>query len=168
MKLHTINKKKPTKKFVGRKRKTAEEEGEEHHPITARGLRDPLSAWKFDGVFAGDEAVRPRLLHLPLLDSRSHPVGHGVCQFSLGHDVFRCKVLLAHPNLCLGAVREKETDAEIGNGGGGGEGELVNSKKPYSLLIYLLSEGMWAETWRMERKRQPTNGQENIKLPRYP
>jgi hypothetical protein len=44
VKLHTINKKEPTKKFVGRKRQSAEEEGEEHHPITARGLRDPLSA----------------------------------------------------------------------------------------------------------------------------
>jgi hypothetical protein len=52
-----------------------------------------------------------------------------------------------HPNLCLGAVREKETDVKIGNGGGGREGELVNSKKPHSLLIYLLSEATWAETW---------------------
>jgi hypothetical protein len=107
MKLHTINKKKPTKKFTGRKRKIAEEEGEEHHPITARGLRDPLSAWKLDGILAGDEAVRPRLLHLLLLDIRLHPVSRGVCRFSLGHDVLRRKVLHAHLNLCLGAVREK-------------------------------------------------------------
>jgi hypothetical protein len=44
VKLHTINKEKPTKKLVGRKRKAAEEEGKEHYPITARGLRDPLGA----------------------------------------------------------------------------------------------------------------------------
>jgi hypothetical protein len=30
VKLHTVNKEKPTKEFVGRKRKTTEEEGEEH------------------------------------------------------------------------------------------------------------------------------------------
>jgi hypothetical protein len=107
MKLHTVNKKKPMKKFVGRKRKTAEEEGEEHHPITARGLRDPLSAWKLDGVLTGDEAIHPRLLHLLLLDSRSHLVSRRVCQFSLGHDVLRRKVLHAHLNLRLGAVREE-------------------------------------------------------------
>jgi hypothetical protein len=44
VKLHTINKEKPTKKLVSRKRKAAEEEGKEHYPITARGLRDPLGA----------------------------------------------------------------------------------------------------------------------------
>jgi hypothetical protein len=26
-------------------------------------------------------------------------------------------------------------------------------------FIYLLGEGSWAETWRKDRKRQPTNGQ---------
>jgi hypothetical protein len=48
VKLHTINKEKPTKKLEGRKRKTAEEESKEHYPITTRGLRDPFSAWKLD------------------------------------------------------------------------------------------------------------------------
>jgi hypothetical protein len=44
VKLHTINKEKPTEKLVGRKRVSAEKEGKEHYPITARGLRDPLGA----------------------------------------------------------------------------------------------------------------------------
>jgi hypothetical protein len=35
VKLHAINEEEPTKKFVGRKRKTAKEESEKHHPITA-------------------------------------------------------------------------------------------------------------------------------------
>jgi hypothetical protein len=48
VKLHTVNKEKPMKKLVGRKRKAAEKKGKEHYPITARGLRDPLSAWKLD------------------------------------------------------------------------------------------------------------------------
>jgi hypothetical protein len=66
-----------------------------------------------------------------------------------------------------GYVRE-EQGARIGNGGGSGEEELVNSINPHSPLIYLLGEGTWAETWRKERKRQPTNGQRNTKLLRYP
>jgi hypothetical protein len=44
VKLHTVNKENPTKKFVGRKRKTMEEESEEHYPITTQGLRDLLRA----------------------------------------------------------------------------------------------------------------------------
>jgi hypothetical protein len=58
-----------------------------------------------------------------------------------------------------GGYAREEQEAEIDNGGGGGEKELVNS-----------TEGAetWAEMWRKERKRQPTNGQRNTKLPRYP
>jgi hypothetical protein len=67
-----------------------------------------------------------------------------------------------------GGCAREEQEAEIDNGSGGGEKELVNSKNPHYPLIYLLGEGMWAETWQKERKRQPTNGQENTKLPRYP
>jgi hypothetical protein len=48
VKLHTINKEKPTKKLVGRKRKATEKEGKENYPITTRGLWDLLSAWKLD------------------------------------------------------------------------------------------------------------------------
>jgi hypothetical protein len=65
-----------------------------------------------------------------------------------------------------GYAREKQ-EAEIDNGGGR-EKELVNSTNPHYPFIYLLGEGTWAETWRKERKRQPTNGQRDIKLPRYP
>jgi hypothetical protein len=66
VKLHTVHKEKPTKEFVGRKRKTTEEEGKEHYPITTRGLRDPLCAGELDRIFGRDEAVRPGLLHLLL------------------------------------------------------------------------------------------------------
>jgi hypothetical protein len=65
-----------------------------------------------------------------------------------------------------GYVRE-EQEAEIDNGGGR-EKELVNNTNPHYPFIYLLGEGTWAKTWQKERKRQPTNGQENTKLPRYP
>jgi hypothetical protein len=81
--LHTVDKEEPTEKLVGRKRKAAEEKSKEHYPITARGLRDPLSAWKLDGILGGDEAVRLGFLHL-LHDGRAHlasgrrGLGHGV------------------------------------------------------------------------------------------
>jgi hypothetical protein len=48
VKLHTVDKEKPTKKFVGRKRKAAEEEGKKHYLKAARGLRDPLSIGELD------------------------------------------------------------------------------------------------------------------------
>jgi hypothetical protein len=44
VKLHAVNKEKPMKKFVGRKRKTAQKKREKHHPIAARGLGDALGA----------------------------------------------------------------------------------------------------------------------------
>jgi hypothetical protein len=66
------------------------------------------------------------------------------------------------------ARKEKEAKIDNGGGGGGGEKELVNSKIPYYPLIYLLREGSWAETWRKERKRQPTNSQKLGKLQCYP
>jgi hypothetical protein len=78
VKLHTVNKEKPTKELVGRKRKTTEEESEEHYPITTWGLRDPLRAWKLDRILGGDEAVCPGILHLLLRDGRGHPAGRGV------------------------------------------------------------------------------------------
>jgi hypothetical protein len=64
VKLHTINKEEPTEELVGRKRKAAEEESKEYYPITARGLRDLLSAGKLDGILGGDEAICPGFLHL--------------------------------------------------------------------------------------------------------
>jgi hypothetical protein len=84
VKLHTINKEKTTKEFVGRKRKTTEEESEEHYPITTRGLRDPLSTGKLDGILGGDEAICPGFLHLLRRDGRAYELGgRGV----LGHGV---------------------------------------------------------------------------------
>jgi hypothetical protein len=57
---------------------------------------------------------------------------------------------------------------DCSNGGGGGSNELVNSTIPHSPLIYLPGEGTWAETWRKERKRQPTNGREKYKITALP
>jgi hypothetical protein len=119
---------------VGRKREIAEEESKKHYPITARGLRDPLSAGEFDGVLSGDEAVRSGLLHLLLGDGGAHPVGGR----SLGHGALSGQMFHAHPaqSALGGSARENETE-EISNGGGGGN-ELVNSTIPH-YAIYISS-----------------------------
>jgi hypothetical protein len=126
--LHTVDKEKPTEKLVGRKTKTAEEESKEHYPITARGLRDPLSTGKLDGILGGDEAVRPGILHLLLCDGGSHPVGG---RRGLGHGVLGGQVFHAHLiRSALGGYAREEEAEEISNGGGG-QNELVNSKIPH-------------------------------------
>jgi hypothetical protein len=93
MKLHTVNKEEPTEKFVGRERETAKKEREEHYPVTARGLRDPLSTGELDGVLGGDEAVRRSFLHLSLGNGGVYPAGGR----GLGHGALRGQVLHAHP-----------------------------------------------------------------------
>jgi hypothetical protein len=75
VKLHTVNKEKPMKELVGRKRKTTEEESEEHYPITTRGLRDPLNTGKLDEILGGDEAIYPGFLHLLRRDGRANKLG---------------------------------------------------------------------------------------------
>jgi hypothetical protein len=56
--LHTVNEKKPMKKFVGRERETTEEKGVEHHPVLHRGLRDDLGA----GEDSAEDAMNPSSL----------------------------------------------------------------------------------------------------------
>jgi hypothetical protein len=58
VKLHAINKDESTKKFVGRKRKSTEKEGKEHHPVTTRGLGDAFSAGE-DDLLPSDEEPLP-------------------------------------------------------------------------------------------------------------
>jgi hypothetical protein len=50
MYLHTIDKEKPTKKFVGRERKATEKKGEEHHPISLW--------WFWNTLIAGEDDRR--------------------------------------------------------------------------------------------------------------
>jgi hypothetical protein len=58
MKLHAIDKEKPTKKFVGRERKATEKKGKEHHPV---------SFWWFWHTLIAEEDDRRRLWEEPLL-----------------------------------------------------------------------------------------------------
>jgi hypothetical protein len=57
VKLHTIYEKKPTKEFVGRKRKTTQKKSKKHHPKAALGLGDPLGAGEDYLIVIRDEAV---------------------------------------------------------------------------------------------------------------
>jgi hypothetical protein len=94
VKLHTINKKKPTKEFVGRKGKTAQEKGKEHHLKTISGLGDPFSAWEDNLVVIGDETIRSSLVQLLLRKDRRYLAGCGI--HPLGHLVFLRLMLHAH------------------------------------------------------------------------
>jgi hypothetical protein len=94
VKLHTINKKKPTKEFVGRKGKTAQEKGKEHHPKTISGLGDSFSVGEDNLVVVGDETLRSGLVQLLMRKDRRYPAGRGINP--LGHLVFLCLVLHAH------------------------------------------------------------------------
>jgi hypothetical protein len=134
MELHTIGKQQPTEKLVGRKGQTAEEKSKEYYPITARGLRDPLSTWELDGILGGDKTIRPGLLHLLLGDGGAHPFGGR----RLGHGTLNAQMFHAHPaQSMLGGFARKEELEEISNGGGGGN-ELVNSTIPHH-AIYIPS-----------------------------
>jgi hypothetical protein len=48
MQLHAVNKKKSTKKFMGRKRKSTEKERKKHHPVARLWVRDNLGAGEGD------------------------------------------------------------------------------------------------------------------------
>jgi hypothetical protein len=57
VKLDAINKEKPTKKFVGRERKSVQEKSKKHHPIAARGLGDALRAGEDDLIPFDEESL---------------------------------------------------------------------------------------------------------------
>jgi hypothetical protein len=134
VKLHTINKKKPTKKLVGRKRQSAEEEGEEHHPITAWGLRDPLGTWELDESLL---EMRPFVLAFStffcMMAEGTQLVGEFVA-FPLVMMFFAARYFTCIYESVPGGYAQEEQDAEIDNGGSGGEKELVNST-PLPLYI---------------------------------
>jgi hypothetical protein len=102
VKLHTVHEKKPTKEFMGRERKTAQEKSKKHHPEAAQGLGDALSAWDGDLISVGDEAISSGLVQILLLEIRRHPAGRGVSSAALAHLVLLRKMLDAHLRLAHG------------------------------------------------------------------
>jgi hypothetical protein len=117
VKLHTVHKKKPTKEFMGRERKTAQEKSKKHHPKAARGLGDPLSAREGDLNIVGDEAISVGLVQIILLEIRRHPAGRGVSSVAFAHPILLRKMLDAHLWLahggCAGAQRRARFAAMV-------------------------------------------------------
>jgi hypothetical protein len=67
MKLHAIDKEKPTKKFVGRKRKATKEKGEKHHQVSLRRLWNTLLTGEDDRRRCQKEALLLGLLQIGLV-----------------------------------------------------------------------------------------------------
>jgi hypothetical protein len=57
VKLHIIDKKKSTKEFVGRERKSAHKKIKKHHPKATRGLGDTISARDGNLIVIEDVAI---------------------------------------------------------------------------------------------------------------
>jgi hypothetical protein len=67
MKQHAIDKEKPTKKFMGRKRKATKEKGEEHHPVSLRWLWNTFVAGEDDQRRCWKKALILGLLQIGLV-----------------------------------------------------------------------------------------------------
>jgi hypothetical protein len=111
VKLHTINKKKPMKELVGRKGKTAQEKGEEHHPKAISGFGDPFGARENDLIFIGDKAISSGLVQILLREDRRNPTGRGV--HPLGHLVLLRQVLHTHLRFAHRGYAGDQRSAEI-------------------------------------------------------
>jgi hypothetical protein len=90
VKLHTIDKKKSTKEFMGRERKSTKEKIKEHHTKSTRGLGDAISAREDNLIVIEDETISLGLLQILLLEFRGHPAGRGVRSLPLGHLILLC------------------------------------------------------------------------------
>jgi hypothetical protein len=85
VKLHAINKEEPTKKFVGRKRKTTKKEGKKHHPITARGLGDAFGAGEDDLLPSDEEPLPLSFGQIRFLEFKGNPTGRRSSTLLLCH-----------------------------------------------------------------------------------
>jgi hypothetical protein len=160
VKLHAINKEKPTKKFVGRKRKSVQEKSKEHYPIAARGIRDALGAGEDDLIPLNEESLFPGLGQISLFELQWHPAGRRVSALVLRHLVLVCDSFDGHlQELCSRAAKKLRSAREMQQWWRWKNKELVNSKNPTLPLIKFSDEGTWAETWRKKRKWYPTNRQ---------
>jgi hypothetical protein len=154
VKLHAINKKKPTKKFVGRKRKTTEEESKEHNPITARGLGDALSVGEDDRCHSNEEPLPLGLVQIGFLEFRGNPLGRRAAALLLRHLLLVRNLLCGHSEeMRSGAARELKSARKMKQWQRRKSRELVNSKNQGLPLTKLPVKGTWAETWCAKWKR---------------
>jgi L-rhamnose mutarotase len=153
VKLHAVNKEKPTKKFVGRKRKTTEEESKKHHPITARGLGDAFGTGE-DDLLPSDEELFPLSLgHIGFFEFQGHLAGRRVPALLLRHLFLVRNSLYGHlEEVRSEATRKLRSARKMQQWWRQKNKELVNSKNQSHPLIKLPMKGTWAKTWRKKRK----------------
>jgi hypothetical protein len=96
MKLHAVNKKKPTEEFMGRKREFMQEESKKRHPIAIRGLGDVFGAGEDDLVPFGDEPLLLGLGVIALPKLRGHPAGRRIGDLLFPHLVLVGKAFYTH------------------------------------------------------------------------
>jgi hypothetical protein len=113
VKLHTVDKKKSTKEFLGRERKSAQKKIKKHHPKATRGLGDTISARKGNLIIIRDEAISLGLLQIFLLELRGHPAGRGVPSLPLGHLVLLRQMLHAHLRFTHGGCAGGQKCTEV-------------------------------------------------------
>jgi hypothetical protein len=154
VKLHAINKEKPTEKFVGRKRKTTQKESKKHHPITARGLRDAFGAGEDDLLPSNEEPFPLSLGQIRFFEFKRHPAGRRIPTLLLHHLFLVRNSLYGHAEeVRSGAARKLRSARKMQQWWRWKNKELVNSKNQSLPLIKLPVKGTWAETWRKKRKR---------------
>jgi hypothetical protein len=121
VKLHAIDKEKPTKKLVGRKRKAAEKKCKEHNPISARRLGDTLVAGEDDRCRFWKKALLFGFLQIGLLERRGNPLGGHTAAPLLHHFLSMRNLLDGHSKVTRsGTKRRMQAQGRRSNGGGGG------------------------------------------------
>jgi hypothetical protein len=121
MKLHAIDKEKPTKKFVGRKRKTAKEKGEKHHPVSLRWFWNMLVAGEKDRRLCWKRALLLCLLQIGLVKIRRNSVESHLLVPFLDHLHSVRNLLDGHARVeHSGAARRKQEQGRRSSGGGRG------------------------------------------------
>jgi hypothetical protein len=91
-------------KLVGRKRKTTDEKGEEHHPVAILWARDDLAAGEDDLCGLLEESIIPHLLQICVEDLGSNPVGgwlliEGLRHWSAMSDTLNLHKTMKHSRL---------------------------------------------------------------------
>jgi hypothetical protein len=96
MQLHAINEKKPTKKFMGGKRKSTKEKSKKHHPIARLWLRDDLGAGEDDLCRGHEEAFLLGLCQICSCDGGCGPANDLFLRGLLRHLVAMGDALHGH------------------------------------------------------------------------
>jgi hypothetical protein len=123
VKLHTVYKEKPTNELMGRERETTKEEGEEHYPVAALGLRDALGAGEDNLVAIGDKTIGLSLVRSVCLKIEGTQLVAALAVFLLPVLFFYARCLTRIHDLRMGAMKELRGTQDCNNGGGGRSNE---------------------------------------------